>query len=129
MLGKYCEKLDPSLAFLAYKRAGGACDEELLRVTSENGLFKNQARYLVERQDMDLWAKVRNSRCTVAIGAVRITIMVVHRGWNVWISYAFSVVMNMDVATSLQATCSWIYTKRVLSYLALEFTITFSCSC
>lgn len=59
VLGKYCEKLDPSLAFLAYKRAGGACDEELLRVTSENGLFKNQARYLVERQDMDLWAKVR----------------------------------------------------------------------
>ena len=61
MLGKYCEKLDPSMAFLAYKRAGGACDEELLRVTSENGLFKNQARYLVEKQDMNLWAKVRVS--------------------------------------------------------------------
>lgn len=59
MLGKYCEKLDPSLAFLAYKRAGGECDDDLLRVTSENGLFKNQARYLVEKQDMDLWAKVR----------------------------------------------------------------------
>ncbi|CAM9388478.1 unnamed protein product [Ascophyllum nodosum] len=58
VLGKYCEKLDPSMAFLAYKRAGGACDEELLRVTSENGLFKNQARYLVEKQDMNLWAKV-----------------------------------------------------------------------
>lgn len=58
VLGKYCEKLDPSMAFLAYKRAGGACDDDLLRVTSENGLFKNQARYLVEKQDMDLWAKV-----------------------------------------------------------------------
>lgn len=46
------------MAFLAYKRAGGECDDELLRVTSENGLFKNQARYLVEKQDMDLWAKV-----------------------------------------------------------------------
>ncbi|CAN0412157.1 unnamed protein product, partial [Ectocarpus sp. 13 AM-2016] len=58
VLGKYCEKLDPSMAFLAYKKAGGACDDDLLRVTSENGLFKNQARYLVEKQDMDLWAKV-----------------------------------------------------------------------
>eukprot|EP00953_Heterococcus_sp_UTEX-ZZ885_P038667 19850-Heterococcus_DN1.PRE.2 len=58
VLGKYCEKLDPSLAFLAYKRAGGECDEELIRVTSENGLFKDQARYLVERQDLDLWARV-----------------------------------------------------------------------
>lgn len=58
VLGKYCEKLDPSMAFLAYKRAGGECDDDLLRVTSENGLFKNQARYLVEKQDMDLWAKV-----------------------------------------------------------------------
>lgn len=47
------------MAFLAYKRAGGECDDDLLRVTSENGLFKNQARYLVEKQDMDLWAKVR----------------------------------------------------------------------
>lgn len=58
MLGKYCEKLDPSMAFLAYKKAGGACDDDLLRVTGENGLFKDQARYLVEKQDMDLWAKV-----------------------------------------------------------------------
>lgn len=60
VLGKYCEKLDPSLAFLAYKRAAGACDDDLLRVTSENGLFKNQARYLVEKQDIVLWAKVRH---------------------------------------------------------------------
>ena len=58
VLGKYCEKLDPSLAFLAYKRAGGACDEDLIRVTNENGLFKDQARYLVEKQDLELWATV-----------------------------------------------------------------------
>ena len=56
VVGKYCEKLDPSLAYLAYRRAGGACDTDLLRVTSENGLYKDQARYLVERQDLDLWA-------------------------------------------------------------------------
>ena len=48
VLGKYCEKLDPSLAFIAYNRAGGACDQDLIRVTTANGLFKDQARYLVE---------------------------------------------------------------------------------
>ncbi len=58
VLGKYCEKLDPSLAFLAYKKAGGACDDDLLRVTTENGLFKDQARYLVEKQDLELWSVV-----------------------------------------------------------------------
>ena len=58
VLGKYCEKLDPSLAFIAYKRAGGACDQDLIRVTTANGLFKDQARYLVEKQDLELWATV-----------------------------------------------------------------------
>ncbi|KAJ8601991.1 hypothetical protein CTAYLR_002731 [Chrysophaeum taylorii] len=58
VLGKYCEKLDPSLAFIAYKRANGECDDDLIRVTTENGLFKDQARYLVERQDLELWARV-----------------------------------------------------------------------
>lgn len=58
VIGKYCEKLDPSLAFLAYQRGGGACDDDLIRVTNENGLFKDQARYLIEKRDGDLWAKV-----------------------------------------------------------------------
>lgn len=56
VVGKFCEKLDPYLAYLAYRRAWGACDEELMAVTTSNGLFKDQARYLVERQDADLWA-------------------------------------------------------------------------
>lgn len=54
VVGKFCEKMDPALAFLAYRRAGGACDEALIRVTIDNGLFKDLARYLVERQDLDL---------------------------------------------------------------------------
>ena len=58
VLGKFCEKLDPYFAFLAYKRAGGECDEQLLEVTSANGLFKDQARYLVEKRDTELWARV-----------------------------------------------------------------------
>lgn len=56
VLGKFAERLDPQLAFLAYKR--GECDEELLEVSNKNGLFKQQARYLVERRDEELWAQV-----------------------------------------------------------------------
>nr|WQA41800.1 clathrin heavy chain [Paramoeba perurans] len=55
-VGKYAESRDPHLAFIAYKR--GKCDDELVEVTNANGLFKNQARYLVERQDEALWGKV-----------------------------------------------------------------------
>lgn len=58
VLGAFCEKLDPHLAFVAYKHADGACDDALVRVTQENGLFKDLARYLVERQDIDLWTRV-----------------------------------------------------------------------
>ena len=56
VVGLYCEKRDPHLAFLCYKR--GSCDAELIDVTSRHGLFKQQARYLVERQDLELWATV-----------------------------------------------------------------------
>ncbi|EGG20648.1 clathrin heavy chain [Cavenderia fasciculata] len=56
VVGKYCEKRDPYLSFVAYKR--GLCDYDLIEVTNKNALFKNQARYLVERQDQDLWAYV-----------------------------------------------------------------------
>ena len=56
VVGAYCEKRDPHLACLAYKR--GTCDAELVDVTNRHGLFKQQARYLVERQDLDLWATV-----------------------------------------------------------------------
>lgn len=58
VIGAFCEKLDPHLAFVAYKHARGECDDALIRVTQENGLFKDLARYLVERQDMELWRRV-----------------------------------------------------------------------
>ena len=51
-------KRDPHLAFIAYKRAWGPCDDQLIAVCNKNGFFKDEARYLVERQDLDLWAKV-----------------------------------------------------------------------
>lgn len=87
VVGKYCEKRDPTLAVVAYRR--GQCDDELINVTNKNSLFKLQARsvinlsyiyiyilnpqdfcscmfiyeffvnrYVVERMDEDLWAKV-----------------------------------------------------------------------
>jgi len=56
VVGKYCEKRDPNLACIAYKR--GQCDEALVKVTSDNSLFKVQARYVVERMDMTLWKTV-----------------------------------------------------------------------
>ncbi|PPR96846.1 hypothetical protein GOBAR_AA23821 [Gossypium barbadense] len=78
VVGKYCEKRDPTLAVVAYRR--GQCDDELINVTNKNSLFKLQARlimhpmflkwlncpspfdhrYVVERMDGDLWEKVLN---------------------------------------------------------------------
>jgi len=58
VVGKYCEERNPDLAYTAYKRAWGQCDEELIEVTNRNFLYRLQARYLVERQDEELWGKV-----------------------------------------------------------------------
>ena len=51
VLGPFCEKLDPFLAFLAYKRAApaqgiGECDEDLLRCCYQHGPFKDLSRHL-----------------------------------------------------------------------------------
>ncbi len=64
VVGAFARKLDPHLSFIAYKRAWGKCDEELLELTNENELFKDQARYLVERRDPELWARVLNAENT-----------------------------------------------------------------
>eukprot|EP00708_Paratrimastix_pyriformis_P001962 GAFH01000699.1.p2 GENE.GAFH01000699.1~~GAFH01000699.1.p2 ORF type:complete len:1143 (-),score=619.02 GAFH01000699.1:265-3693(-) len=56
VVGRYCEKRDPHRAVIAYRR--GKNDDELIEVTNRNSLFKAQARYLVERQLPELWAKV-----------------------------------------------------------------------
>ena len=59
VVGKFCEKRDPYLAYIAY--AKGFCDEELIGITNENSMFKQQARYLVKRREADLWAQVLQS--------------------------------------------------------------------
>ena len=60
VLGPYCEGLDPSLAFVAYKKGAGECDDDLIKISHTHGLYRDLAKYLVERQDLDLWAKVLN---------------------------------------------------------------------
>ena len=56
IVGKYCEKRDPYLAFIAYQK--GQNDVDLVRITNENSMFKQQARYLVKRRDGELWTFV-----------------------------------------------------------------------
>jgi len=60
VLGPYCESLDPQLAFIAYKKGAGECDDQLIQVCHSHGLYRDLAKYLVERQDLELWAKVLN---------------------------------------------------------------------
>ncbi|WFD08329.1 Clathrin heavy chain [Malassezia vespertilionis] len=56
VVGKYSEKRDPYLAYIAY--AKGYCDDELIAITNDNSMYKHQARYLVLRREPQLWAKV-----------------------------------------------------------------------
>ena len=56
VVGKYCEKRDPYLAYIAY--AKGFCDTELIQITNDNSMYKHQARYLVKRRQLELWATV-----------------------------------------------------------------------
>eukprot|EP01103_Thecamoeba_quadrilineata_P002480 TRINITY_DN12433_c0_g1_i1.p1 TRINITY_DN12433_c0_g1~~TRINITY_DN12433_c0_g1_i1.p1 ORF type:complete len:1676 (-),score=402.97 TRINITY_DN12433_c0_g1_i1:60-5087(-) len=56
VVGKYCEDRDPQLALLVYKR--GQCDKELVEMSNKHSLFKPQARYVLQRQDQDLWRLV-----------------------------------------------------------------------
>ncbi|EDO15226.1 hypothetical protein Kpol_423p16 [Vanderwaltozyma polyspora DSM 70294] len=55
-VGHYCEKRDPYLAYIAYDK--GSNDDDLIRITNENSMYKYQARYLLKRSDPSLWNKV-----------------------------------------------------------------------
>ncbi|KIM86720.1 hypothetical protein PILCRDRAFT_4614 [Piloderma croceum F 1598] len=56
VVGKFCEARDPYLAYIAY--AKGFCDDELIAITNDNSMFKQQARYLVKRRQPELWVQV-----------------------------------------------------------------------
>ncbi|KAK3629435.1 Clathrin heavy chain [Elasticomyces elasticus] len=55
-IGQYCAARDPNLAYIAFSK--GQNDLELINLTSENAMFRQQARYLVERGDAEIWAYV-----------------------------------------------------------------------
>ncbi|KAK5137642.1 hypothetical protein LTR08_007937 [Meristemomyces frigidus] len=55
-VGKYCEKRDPNLAYIAYRK--GQNDLELIAITNENAMYRAQARYLLERADPEIWSYV-----------------------------------------------------------------------
>ena len=57
-MGKYCEKRDPNLAYIAYRK--GQNDLELINITNENSMYRAQARYLLERADPEIWSFVLN---------------------------------------------------------------------
>lgn len=57
-VGKYCEGRDPALAFLAYSTARGTCDDEIISISNRASLFKQLAKYLIQRRDLGLWGKV-----------------------------------------------------------------------
>lgn len=61
-VGKYCEKRDPNLAYIAYRK--GQNDIELINITNENSMYRAQARYLLERADLEIWAFVLNDNNT-----------------------------------------------------------------
>ncbi|KAJ5565084.1 clathrin heavy chain [Penicillium frequentans] len=56
IVGKYCEKRDPNLAYISYSK--GQNDLELINITNENSMYRAQARYLVERADPEVWTFV-----------------------------------------------------------------------
>lgn len=58
-VGRYCEKRDPYLAYIAYSKGGN--DAELINITNENKMYKYQARYLLAKSDFGLWAHVLNA--------------------------------------------------------------------
>jgi len=55
-VGRYCQKRDPNLAYIAYRK--GQNDLELISVTNDNSMFRAQARYLLERADPEVWQYV-----------------------------------------------------------------------
>lgn len=60
VIGVYCKKRDPYLAYLCFSK--GKNDDELIEITNENKMYKYQARYLLNRSNIDLWNKVLSKK-------------------------------------------------------------------
>lgn len=70
-VGDILAKRDAHLAYIAYAR--GNCDAEVLQLTNNYQLYKEQARYCVDRQSPELWAQVlspENEHMKLVVDAV-----------------------------------------------------------
>ena len=56
IVGAYCEKRNPQLAFICYEHGGNS--DDLIRVCNQSSLFRHLARYLVAKRDAGLWTSV-----------------------------------------------------------------------
>jgi len=52
-IGVYCETRNPNLAIIAYTKGG--CDVQVIACTTKNNMFKEQARFLLNKMNEDLW--------------------------------------------------------------------------
>jgi len=59
VVGEYCEKQHPAYSVICYMR--GHCDARLIAVTTANGWYGDQAKYLIQRKNQGLWAEVLRS--------------------------------------------------------------------
>lgn len=59
-VGQFCARRDPFLSFIAYRR--GQCDEDVIQVTNDNSLFREQAEYAVDRANSQLWDMVLDEK-------------------------------------------------------------------
>ena len=95
LIGKYAENRDPHLALIAYKRDMSSCDHEIIDLTNKQGLYRFQAKYLIERQSEQLWAFVLSNEDNET-----------HKGYVVEqvVSSALSESTNVDeVSSTVQA--------------------------
>ena len=53
IVGNYCANRNPYLALIAYEK--GNCDEQFMKLTNDNSMFKQQARYLTKRRNPEIW--------------------------------------------------------------------------
>ena len=55
-MGTYCESRNPNLAIICYTKGG--CDQQVIECTSKNNMFKEQAKFLLQKQNPALWPLV-----------------------------------------------------------------------
>ncbi|OMJ15847.1 Clathrin heavy chain 1 [Smittium culicis] len=63
LIGSFCENRDPNLAFIAYSspQSLGSTDSKLVDLAISSSMFKQLAKYVLQRKDNSLWSLVLNN--------------------------------------------------------------------